>query len=170
VVNLVSSSVDPVDKVVDLILSSVNPTLSLKSETQVIDPSTSSVDLVHQVVNLISPSIDPTPPLKSEDVTQVFLVTADSSGQGGIPPIPMTPPPRNVITIDWNDLTEPCLPSYAPFQIIVEVCGRNIPNTIIDEGASVSILSLNAWQALGSPQLASVTQNLWILTEGLVNL
>jgi hypothetical protein len=47
-----------------------------------------------------------------------------------------------------------------PFQIIVKVCGRHIPNTIIDEGAFVSILSSNAWKALGSPQLASVTQNL----------
>jgi hypothetical protein len=89
-----------------------------------------------------------------------FLSLRIPPGQGGIPPVPTTPPPRNVITIDWNALTEPRLPSYVPFQIIVEVCGRNIPNTIIDEGASVSILSLNAWQALGSPQLASVTQNL----------
>jgi len=47
------------------------------------------------------------------------------------------------------------------FQIVVQVCGRNIPNTIIDEGAYVIIVSLNAWQALGSPQLASVTHNLF---------
>jgi hypothetical protein len=65
-----------------------------------------------------------------------------------------------VIRIDWNTLTKPRLPSYAPFQIAVQVCGRHIPNTIIDEGAYVSILSLNTWKALGSPQLALVTQNL----------
>jgi hypothetical protein len=105
--------------VIDLIPSSVDPTLPLKSETQVVDP--------------VPRSIDPTPPSKSEDVAQVFLVTTDSSRQGGIPPFPMTPPPSNVITIDWNALTEPRLPSYMPFQIIVQVCGRNIPNTIIDE-------------------------------------
>jgi hypothetical protein len=144
VVNLVSSSVEPVDKVVDRILSSVDPTLLLKSETLVIDSSSSSVDLVHQVVDSISLLIDPTPPLKSEDVSQLFLVTADSSKQGGIPPVPMTPPPSNAIIIDWNALTEPRLPSYVHFQIDVQVCGMHIPNTIIDEGVSVSILSSNA--------------------------
>jgi hypothetical protein len=128
----------------------------------VIDLSTSPVDLVHQVVDSISPSVDPTPPLKSEDVSQVFLVTTDSSEQGSTSPVPTTPPSSNgMISIDWNHLTESCLPSYIPFEIMVEVCGRVIvPNTIIDEGASVSIFSSNSWQALGSPQLASVTQNL----------
>jgi hypothetical protein len=99
--------------------------------------------------------------LKSKDVAHVFLVTADSFGRGGIPPVPTKPPPSNVITIDWDALTEPCLPSYMPFQIVVQVYGRNIINTVIDEGACVSIISLNAWQALGSPQLASVTHNLF---------
>jgi hypothetical protein len=156
-VNLVSSYIDLVDQVVDLILSLIDPTLPLKSETKFIDMSPSSVNLVHQVINFISPSIDPTPPLKSEDVAHVFPFTVDSSGQGGIPPIPMTPPPSNAITIDWNALTKPRFPSYAPFQITIEFCGRNIPNTIIDKGDFVSILSLNSWQALGSPQLASMT-------------
>jgi hypothetical protein len=36
----------------------------------------------------------------------------------------------------------------------------DVPQTLIDEGASVSILSSLAWQALGCPQLAPVTQNL----------
>jgi hypothetical protein len=47
-----------------------------------------------------------------------------------------------------------------PFQIVVQVYGRNIPNTIIDGGAFVSILSSNSWKALGSPHLAPVTHNL----------
>jgi hypothetical protein len=155
-VNPVPSSVNLVDQLVNLVPSSINLV------DQVIDLSTSPVDLVHQVVDLISPSVDPTPPLKSEDVAQVFLVTVDSSRQGGTSPIPMTPPSSNgMISIDWNHLTEPRLPSYMPFEIMVKFCGRvMIPNTIIDEGAFVSILSSNAWQALGSPQLASVTQNL----------
>jgi hypothetical protein len=73
----------------------------------------------------------------------------------------MAPPSSNqLISINWNHLIEPCLPYYATFHIIVQVCDRNIPNTIIDEGASVSILSTNAWQAFGSSQLAPVTQNL----------
>jgi hypothetical protein len=73
----------------------------------------------------------------------------------------MAPPSINqMISINWNHLTEPCLPSYVPFQITVQVCDRNIPNIVTKEGASVSILSAIAWQDFGSPQLAPVTQNL----------
>ena len=42
----------------------------------------------------------------------------------------------------------------------MNVCGNNVCCTNVDEGASVSILSSTAWQALGSPQLVPVTQNL----------
>jgi hypothetical protein len=80
---------------------------------------------------------------------------------GAIPPSPMEPPPSNeAIHFDWGVLTGPHLPSYIPFQIIVQVCGRDVPQTLIDEGSSVSILSSIAWQALGCPSLAPVTQNL----------
>ena len=37
---------------------------------------------------------------------------------------------------------------------------------LIDEGASVSILSSVAWYALGCPQLAQVTQNLLAFNRG----
>jgi hypothetical protein len=71
------------------------------------------------------------------------------------------PPPSNeAILFDWGALTRPCLPSHIPFQITVQVCGRDVPQTLIDEGASISILSYVAWHALGCPQLAPVTQNL----------
>jgi hypothetical protein len=90
-----------------------------------------------------------------------FLFLQDSSGQGGTSPIPTKPPPSNeAILLDWGALLEPRLPSYIPFQITVQVCGRDIPQTIVNEGASVSILSSIAWKALGSPHLAPVTQNL----------
>jgi hypothetical protein len=73
----------------------------------------------------------------------------------------MEPPPSNeAIHFDWGVLTGPRLPSHIPFQIIVQVCGRDVPRTLIDEGSSVSILSSFAWQALGCPPLAPVTQNL----------
>jgi hypothetical protein len=79
----------------------------------------------------------------------------------GIPPSLVEPPPSNeAIHFDWGVLTGPRLPSHIPFQITVQVCGRDVPQTLIDEGASVSILSSFAWQALGFPQLVSVTQNL----------
>jgi hypothetical protein len=187
VVNLVTSLVEPVDKVVDpipssvnlalpsesetkevdLIPSSVDPTLPLESVTQVVDPFT-PVDPIlpleneTQVVDLISPSVDPTLPLESKpDTAQVFLVDTDSTVSGGIPPSPMEPPPSNeAIRFDWGVLTGPRLPSYIPFQITVQVCGQDVPQTLIDEGSSVSILSSIAWQALGCPPLAPVTQNL----------
>ena len=47
-----------------------------------------------------------------------------------------------------------------PFEITVQVFGLVVPSTIIDEGASVSILSSTTWQAFGSPPLVPVTQNL----------
>jgi hypothetical protein len=169
VVNLVTSLVvdEPVDQVVDPIPSSVNPTLPLESETQAVDPFP-PVDPIlpleneTQVVDLISPSVDPTLPLESKpDTAHVFLVDTDSTVSGGIPPSPMEPPPSNeAIHFDWGVLTGPRLPSYIPFQITVQVCGRDVPQTLIDEGSSVSILSSIAWQALGCPPLAPVTQNL----------
>jgi hypothetical protein len=149
VVDLVLSSIDPTpplksSKVVDLVPPLVDPTPPLKSETKLVDP--------------IPPPIDPTPHSKSEDFSHVYLVNYDSPEQGGTPPIPMAPPSSNQrISIDWNHLTEPYLPSYVPFQITVWFCDRNIPNTLIDEGPSVIILSVNSWQDFGSPQLAPVT-------------
>jgi hypothetical protein len=167
VVNLVTSLVEPVDKVVDPIPSSVNPTLPLESETQAVDPCPPIDPILPlenetQVVDLISPSVDPTLPLESKpDIAHVFLVNTDSAVSGGIPPSPMEPPPSNeAIRFDWDVLTGPHLPSYIPFQITVQVCGRDVTKTLIDEGSSVSILSSIAWQALGCPSLAPVTQNL----------
>jgi hypothetical protein len=167
VVNLVTSLVEPVDKVVDPIPSSVNPTLPLESETKAVD-SFPPVDPIlpleneTQVVDLISPSVDPTLPLESKpDTAHVFLVDTESAVSRGIPPSLMEPPPSNeAIHFDWGVLTGPRLPSYIPFQITVQVCGRDITKTLIDEGSSVSILSSIAWNALGCPSLAPVTQNL----------
>jgi hypothetical protein len=80
---------------------------------------------------------------------------------GGIPPSPAKPPPSNeAILFDWGALTGPRLPSHVPFHITVQVRGRDVPKMLIDEGASVSILSSIAWYALGCPQLPPVTQNL----------
>jgi hypothetical protein len=77
---------------------------------------------------------------------------------GGIPPSPMKPPPSiEAILFYWGELTGPRLPSHIPFQITVQVCGWDIPQTLIDEGVSISILSFVAWYTLGCPQLAPVT-------------
>jgi hypothetical protein len=142
VLNLATSLIEPVDKVVDSIPSSVDPTLPLESVNKVVDSIPSSVDLTlplesetqavdlfppvdpilpleneTQVVDLISPSIDPTLPLKSKpDTAHVFLIDTDSTVLGGIPPSPMKPPPINeAIRFDWGVLTGPRLSSHIPF-------------------------------------------------------
>jgi hypothetical protein len=167
VVSLVTPLVEPVDKVVDLIPSSVNPTLPSERETQVVNPFPPIDPILPlenetQVVDLISPSVDPTLPLESKpDTAHVFLVDTESPVPRGIPPSLVGPPPSNeAIRFDWAVLTGPRLPSYIPFQITVQVCGWDVPQTLIDEGSSVSIFSSITWQSLGCPPLAPVTQNL----------
>jgi hypothetical protein len=187
VVNMVTSLIEPVDKVVDPIPSSVNPALPSESETKAVDPIPSSIDptlpleSVTQVVDpfppidpilplhnathmvdMISSPVDPTLPLGSKpDISNVFLIDTDSVVSRGIPTSPMKPPLSNeAILFNWGVLTKPRLPSHIPFQIIVQVCGRDFPQTLIDEGASVGILSSFSWQDLGCPQLAPITQNL----------
>jgi hypothetical protein len=146
--------------------SSVDRTLPLESGVhQLVDPVPSLVDhalplkIKIQVIDLIPSSVDPTLPLESEfDITHVFLVNTNSSIQGGIYPSTLEPPPRSeAILFYWHGIIVPRLPSYVPFQIIVRVCGRDVPNTIVDEGAFVSILSSTAWKDLVCPRLVSVT-------------
>ncbi len=74
--------------------------------------------------------------------------------QGVISLILTVPPPGSLVTsFDWNRLAGFHLPSYVPFQIIVQVYNMIVSGTIIDEGASLSILSSTSWQVLGSPPL-----------------
>jgi hypothetical protein len=171
VVDPVLSSVDPTPpltsaKVVDLVPSSVSPTFPLKS-AYVVDLIPSLVNPTLQLksanmVDLIPSSVGPTLPLESKlDTAHIFLIDTESTMLGGIPLSTAKPPPSNeAILFYWGALTGPCLPSHIPFQITIQVCGRDIPQTLIDEGASVSILSSVAWHALGCPQLALVTHNL----------
>jgi hypothetical protein len=80
---------------------------------------------------------------------------------GGVPLSPMKPCPSNeAILFNWGVLTGPRLPSHIPFHITVQVCGRDVPQMLIDEGSFVSVLFSIAWQDLGYPPLAPVTQNL----------
>jgi hypothetical protein len=178
VVDPVPSSVNPIlhlksAKVVDPVPSSVSPTLHLKS-AKVVDPVPSSGSpILHPkstkvvypgppIVDPIQSSGDPTLLLESKpDTAHVFLVNTHSTMPGGIPPSPLKPlPSTEAILFDWGVLTGPHLPSHIPFQITVQVYGRDVPQTLIDEGASVSIFSSIALYALGCLQIALVTQNL----------
>ena len=109
------------------------------------------------MVDLISSSADPTLPLESEpDNAHVFLIDTNFVVSRGIPP-PVKPPPSNeAILFNWGVLTGPRLLSHIPFHITVQFFGRDVPQTLIDEGASISILSSFAWKDLGFPQLVSV--------------
>jgi hypothetical protein len=148
VVDLVSSSVDPIPpfrnvKVTNPVPSLVSPTLPLKSD-KVVYP-------IPPLVDPIQSSVDPTLLLESKpDTSHVFLVNTDSTVPGGTSPSPAKPPPSTeAILFDWGALTRPRLPSHIPFHIIVQVHGRDVPQTLIDEGASVSILSSITWYAFG---------------------
>ena len=89
---------------------------------------------------------------------EVYMLHSDYSRQEEILSILTEPSPSiEVISFDWSNLTESCLHSSVPFHIVVNVTARWILCTIVDEGASVSILSSTAWQDLGSPQLVPAT-------------
>ena len=67
---------------------------------------------------------------------------------GGITPSPTKNLPSNeAILFYWGGLTKPRLPSHIHFNILVQVCGWDVPHTLIDEGLSVIIFSSIAWQA-----------------------
>jgi hypothetical protein len=153
VVNLVTSLVEPVDKAVDPIPFLVNPALPLESENPTVDPfppvdpilplenETPMVDPISSsvnptlplksacVVNSIPSSVDPTLLIKSKlDTAHIFLVDTDSAMSGGVPPSLVKPPPSNeAILFNWGVLTGSHIPSHIPFQIIVQVCGRDVP-------------------------------------------
>jgi len=119
--------------------------------------------LVAKVVMLMHSSDDPTLLLGS-DVSTDYVFSIFGSvflEQGGISIAPRTPPPSpRMVSFDWNDLVEPCLPSSSPFQIRVEFNSTNIYRCIMNEGASASILSSLVWKVLGSPKLGSASDEL----------
>lgn len=116
--------------------------------------------LVEEVVEAEPSSTSPTLLLESdENTTHVSFFSFDLPGQGGIPLI-VPLPSLEVCSYNWNSLLEPHLPSYIPFQIVVEGIYSTMHQTIIDEGASISILSSMAWQGLDSPNLVPASNQL----------
>jgi hypothetical protein len=72
------------------------------------------------------------------------------SSLGSIPlSFSMLPPSPRVVSFDGNDIIEPRLPSYTPFQI------RGILRYIVDKVTFASILSSSTWKDLGFPKLVS---------------
>ena len=128
------------------------------------------------------PSNDTVSKENENDTIQVLFVNIELDEHGGNLPVPLpqegssseihpaiysVPPPRNlVISFDWNLLGRPCLPSNVPFRIIVQAYRMIMVGTIIDEGASVSILSSTAWKVLGSPSLLPEIRNMTCFNKG----
>jgi len=129
------------------------------------------------------PSSDDTVTKENKDDTvQILFVNTNSDEHGGNLPIPLpqegslsesysavysVPPPRNlVVSFDWNQLGRPRLPASVPFRIITQIYKMVMAGTIIDEGASVSILSLTTWKALGFPSLLPEMRNLTMFDKG----
>ena len=130
--------------------SLVHPTLLSESDPCVIEPISPLVNPTlpsksdfHEAVESIPLSINPTLPLESEVFASHIFFTSSSelTEQGGTELILDQPPPSSQIaSFDWDSL-----PSNAPLQIKVKVEPYTIAHCIVDEGASVSILSARAW-------------------------
>ena len=57
----------------------------------------------------------------------------------------VAPPSSLVASFDWSRFAGYRLPSYVPFEITVQASGLVVPSTVIDEGASINILSSTTW-------------------------
>jgi hypothetical protein len=122
-------------------------------------------DKSKKVTSSMQPLVDPTLLLRS-DVSFDHVLNISSSipsEQGAIPlSLSTSPPSPRMVSFDWNDLTEPFLPSSSPFQItvMVESMLKGVRRCIVDEESSASILSSSSWKALGSPNIVLATSEL----------
>ena len=106
----------------------------------------SPIPIVHEVA-------PPTPMMEVQKDSPLAPVTPGADHLSS-----MVPPPSSLIaSFYWSRFVGYRLPSYAPFEITVQAFNMVIPSTIIDEGASVSILSSTTWKYFGSPLLVPVT-------------
>jgi len=119
---------------------------------------------------------------KENDAIQIIFIKTDSDDLGGSPPIPLpqdgsssepypaiysVPPPSNlVVSFDWNLLGRPRLLASVPFRIIVQAYRMVMVGTIIDEGASMSILSSTSWKAPSLPSILPKMRNLTGFDKG----
>lgn len=150
----------PVDKEINLDSCLVHPSLPKPGYAQPVlyQP------LVRKSVDLDSPPmVDSVPDEHHDSTAHVLLVSSDSLEPENDPPIPtdsespssvpiehggnhMIPPPSSsVISFNWSCLTAFRLPSYMPFQITVHAYDKAVPGTVLDEGASVSLMPFTTW-------------------------
>ena len=58
----------------------------------------------------------------------------------------------NIIAFKLDDF-KTRLSHKLSFQLSTKVIGKNICRTVLDEGASTSVMSLSCWRAIGSPEI-----------------
>ena len=61
----------------------------------------------------------------------------------------MNPENSNIITFKLDDYKRR-LSHQLSFQIATKIAGKTIHRTVLDEGASTSVMSLSCWRAIGS--------------------
>ena len=126
--------------------------------------------LVKESVGLVSPPVVHSVPKEHNyHIAHVLLISSDSPESKNDPPIltdqeipysiptehranHMIPPSSSsVVSFDWSHLTTFCLRSYVPFQITVHAYNIAVHGTLLDQGASISLMPSTTWKALGSP-------------------
>ena len=157
---------------VELALSTVHQVFSVESGSHtphVLLVSSDSSELEKDSPVPVLQEVSPPPPKMeaTEDFPPAFeMEVVEDAPSSSVTPgedhlsSMVAPPSILFASFDWNRFAGYRLPSYVPFEITVQAFGLVVPSTIIDEGASVSILSSTTWQAFGSPPLAPFTQNL----------
>ncbi|MCY6525080.1 retropepsin-like aspartic protease, partial [Actinobacillus pleuropneumoniae] len=175
--SLVENLADPLRWSAEASIIEDKPSEPIPNESQKVEAA------VDPVLPSKVPSSDDTVTEENKDDTvQILFVRKESDEHGGSTPIPLpqegsssnshpaiysVPPPSNlVVSFDWNLLGRPRLPASVPFRIIAQIYRMVMASTIIDEGASVSILSSTAWKALGSPSLLPEMRNLTGFDKG----
>lgn len=64
--------------------------------------------------------------------------------------------PSDMSLISFNSGNcEPCLPPLVIFMLTIGFLGKNICQTVLDEGVDTCIMSFSCWKYLGSPTLIS---------------
>jgi len=147
------------------------PAESIPDESQKVEVA------VDPILPSEGPSLDDTITEENENNTvQIPFINRDSDEHGGSLPVPLpqdgsssesyptlylVPPPSNLVdSLDWNLLGRPHVPANVPFRIITQAYKMIMVDTVIDEGASMSILSLISLEELGSPSLLPEMRNL----------
>jgi len=121
-----------VEKTIDLTPPLVNRTIPVESEPQTTQDLLVSSISNELEVNLLLPEVH-------ERISHIPIEQEVKSH------VPTTPPLSSLVTsFDWSRLTGYRFPSYVPFHIALQAYHMAILGTVIDEGASVSIMSSTA--------------------------